>query len=502
MACLVAAGAEVFQRGGMLVEPLMIKAKDCEGRTIEVPGLHPLEKEVLRAALADAASWQRFTSKDEPKRIYPPKDVVDLTHKWRREWPFRVISGVTGTQTMRADGSLLTEPGYDAATGLYLMNPPVLPEMPEHPTQRDALEALALLQNDLLHEFPFPDEAARSVALSMLLTPVLRAAMPPAVPMHVASAPMAGTGKSFLADLAAAIALGERCPVIAVAPGDPKATEARLHSALLDGYPIIALDNVNGELTGDTLAQVIERPSVRVRLYNTQKLVTIANTFTVFANGNNIVATQDIVRRTIRCGLDAEVENPEERTFSADPVEMVLTDRGKYVAACLTIARAYLAAGKPGQKTPLPSFQRWSGLIRSGITWLGWTDPLDSQRLARAEDPTRQSRSAMLIAWANALGQGWFTAAEVARTAEEWDHSSSPPGPLYPDLRDALLNVAQEYKQSTISTKRLVNYLGKNANVVVGGLKLTVDRSDTSRPRWSVKDLEKPQENPFNPPSA
>ena len=64
----------------------------------------------------------------------------------------------------------------------------------------------------LLDEFPFkdgggPKSVDRAVALSELLTPVLRGAMPTA-PMHLANAPQPGTGKSYLADLASCIATG------------------------------------------------------------------------------------------------------------------------------------------------------------------------------------------------------------------------------------------------------------------------------------------------------
>ncbi len=80
----------------------------------------------------------------------------------------------------------------------------------------------------------------------MLMTPVLRGGLLPAVPMHVSTAPDAGTGKSYLADIASAIATGDTCYVQSAAPGDPAETEKRLVSAALAGHPIIALDNCNG----------------------------------------------------------------------------------------------------------------------------------------------------------------------------------------------------------------------------------------------------------------
>ena len=42
------------------------------------------------------------------------------------EWPFPPLRGVIATQTMRHDGTLLTKPGYDPATGPVLfIGPPI-----------------------------------------------------------------------------------------------------------------------------------------------------------------------------------------------------------------------------------------------------------------------------------------------------------------------------------------------------------------------------------------
>ena len=86
--------------------------------------------------------------------------------------------------------------------------------MPEAPTWSDGEQAMELLDR-LLDGFPWQgDDDARAVGLSALMTPVLRAALPTA-PMHAISAPEAGSGKSYLTQIAAAIATGASCPVIA-----------------------------------------------------------------------------------------------------------------------------------------------------------------------------------------------------------------------------------------------------------------------------------------------
>ena len=68
-------------------------------------------------------------------------------------------------------------------------------------------------------------------------------------PLHLATAPTAGTGKSSCASI---IATGDRCAVEAASP-NAEETEKRLVGAALNGYPIIALDNCSETLQGDLL---------------------------------------------------------------------------------------------------------------------------------------------------------------------------------------------------------------------------------------------------------
>jgi putative DNA primase/helicase len=110
----------------------------------------------------------------------------------------------------------------------------------------------------LLDEFPFVNAASRSVALSALMTPVVRGAMR-VVPFHAADAPEAGSGKSYLFDIASAISTGEIAPAIAAGRNEEE-TEKRIVAELMTGQPIISTDNLNGELGGDLICQAIERP--------------------------------------------------------------------------------------------------------------------------------------------------------------------------------------------------------------------------------------------------
>ena len=111
--------------------------------------------------------------------------------------------------------SILSAPGYDPATRLYhAANGAIrLADAVHNPTRAAADDAVTDLSH-LLAEFPFVNETSRSVALSGLITPVVRGALTVA-PLHAFRANTAGTGKSYLVDTASAIATGRPCPVAA-----------------------------------------------------------------------------------------------------------------------------------------------------------------------------------------------------------------------------------------------------------------------------------------------
>jgi hypothetical protein len=74
------------------------------------------------------------------------------------------------------------------------------------------------------------------------------------VPMHANTAPEAGSGKSYLFDLASAIATGEIAPVIAAGRTEEE-TEKRLSAELMAAQPIVSIDNLNGSLAATSFAK-------------------------------------------------------------------------------------------------------------------------------------------------------------------------------------------------------------------------------------------------------
>ena len=478
-----AADVPFYQRGKDLVRVCRIKLKLSNGDAVRVPAISTITKPMLMRALGRCATWWAYTKTFDLVQIDPPPDLGDHILGMLDEWPFPPLRGVIATQTMRFDGSLLTEPGYDRDTGLVLFNPPEMPPIPERPTKADALESLALL-NDLLTGFDFADDnnVSRAGAVSLLMTPVLRGMMP-AAPIHFITKPDAGSGGSYLQDLMSAIAIGERCPTISLTLHNDEENEKRLSSAANSGQPIIAIDNFTGTLMGNFFCQLIERPMPQIRILGKTEMVTITNNHTVVANGINITIGTDAVRRGVRIELDPNTENPSERSFTRDPVAEVLANRGPAVRAALIIARAYRVAGMPGRLTPRLSFEVWSDNVRSALVWLGWPDCDESLKTARAADPHTSKLFAVIEAWTTDLkvGEGYRTG-ELIKFANDTVMGER----VRFNLWEALFAVAGT-PTGQLDAAKLGNWLRDHQNRISAGHKLINDTTDKSRPKWKLE---------------
>jgi len=479
------AGVPFYNRAGELVWIDLAPAKTSNGATIKVPAIRPLSLPALGRALGQVARWRKYV-KEGVVTIDPPKPVVEQIAVMSDRWGFPPLQGLTRMPLLRPDYTLLERNGYDHATGLFAdFGGLVMPRIPARPSRVEAETALALILS-VFEDFPFVDERSRAVAVAGMITPCIRAAIPVS-PLFLIVSPTPATGKSYLVDCNAAVATGAPAAVIAVAPKEEE-TEKRLIAAALSGNPIPVLDNVRKLLQGDFLCQVTERPLMELRPLGTSEPRQIKNIFTPFANGINLVAADDMVRRGLQCRLDADVERPELRKFDRDPRAEILADRGRYIAACLTLARYYIAAGMPNKLPPLASYGPWSDLVRSPLVHLGLADPADSQEALRGDDPVVLHRNAVFATWRELRPlipgdpRGCRTN-ELIREAEDDQNG---------ELLEQLLEISegQGVNAGKIDRARLGRWLLQNENTIAAGVKLVCDRSDKSRPRWRLVPVE------------
>ncbi len=398
----------------------------------------------------------------------PPEVARMIISRKGYDWKVPRLRAVISAPTLRGDGTLITEPGYDEETGLLLVGDRLWRQVPEKPTKHDAIKALDVLVEPI-NALPFVDNSDRAAAISLLITSVMRPCLRTA-PMFVVTAPAAGTGKSLTIDVAAVMATGRRAAVVTPTP-DEAELEKRIGAAALAGDQIISIDNVTHILRSDQLCQMLTQDEVQVRVLGASKNVRVPSTALICATGNNLSIHGDLNRRVIRIRLDAQCERPDERSFKFDACEMALRKRPELVAAALTIVRAYLVAGTPDRAAPMGSFEDWSDTVRSSLIWLGMGDCRGNVELMRADDPEKAELADIIAA----LPIGEFTARQVAAKAV-----------CETDLRETFESFIG--RNGTFSTKALGRYLARHHGTRIGGRWIERVRDDGKHGvLWTVR---------------
>lgn len=481
-AVLATADANLYQFGGSLVQVAPGRIRVSGGRHETSLRLSPIGVAGLVDRFGRAVDFQKW-SKTE-KDWMPcdcPKQVAE-SYLARDCWAVRPLLGIVTAPTVRADGSVLDAPGYDPATGLvYDPQGVAFPPIPVAPTRDDALAALSLLRR-LLRHFKFVSPADRSVALSGIVTSVVRTAMPVA-PMHAFDAPTAGSGKSYLVDVAAVIATGHRAAVIATGSdkyGDNE-IEKRLSAAVLGGDGIVSLDNVEEPLGGQLLCQLMTQHTVKIRPFGKLVNVVVPSVGMYFANGNNFSVLGDMTRRTLAARIDPQTERPELEEYLFNPVELARRARPLLVRAAVTVVVAHRLARPRPQRPPLGSYDEWSRLVRDALVWLGEADPTDVMERMRSLDPKLGGLTATMTAWDTAFGCVEVRTREVIEAADavaERDEHGRIVRYADPDLRDAVVSVASG--RGGLSPDRLGWWLRKNLGrtVTVDGRQLRFVQSE------------------------
>lgn len=409
---------EVYKRGGKLVRIFTLESpehvvRDVNGRE-EVIRSRPAGLFEIRDAtpgwLSIEASRSGLKFWKRTRLVEPPIELFNKLRDYTDSLDLPALRGISMTPTLYRN-----QPGYDREQGIYHAYPEHLfPPGPSNPTRSDAEEALARLLRPI-RAFPFLDDSARAVAVSGIISGVLRADLS-GIPIHLFDAPSAGTGKTLISKVIGIVATGV-LPTILTYTGDEEEDRKQLSVALMAGSPVILFDNISKPLRGDFIAGVATSPEFDVRLLGKSENVKIDTRSLLLGSGNNTVVQGDLGRRTIRCRLDAGVERPEEREFNFDALAEARDTRTSLVVDALTIVRTYLRADRPSPLTPLGSFEEWSRLVREPLVWLGLGDPAGTRSAFEDFDPERETKMKLVQALFRAFGANrWFKIAEIEDT--------------------------------------------------------------------------------------
>lgn len=480
---------QLYQRAGQLVRVVRRDVPSVRNykRPPGVLGIVTVDKPYLVEEFTRCARWEKYDERMGKKypwrKINAPEQVASTYLSRTGQWRVPHLWSTLSAPTLRPDGTVLQQRGYDPGMrAFYDPGGVEYPVIPDKPTRADAKACLDRLKK-AISTFPFATEVDRSVALAMMLTGLVRRSLPSA-PLGAITAPGPSSGKTLLADFIAIMCMGATAPAMKYADTDEEAAKIAM-AVLLEGDPVVLIDNVERPLGGDWLCTMITSETYKGRILGLSQMGNLSTNCVWLATGNQIALIGDLTTRALLCRIDPKMERPAERVFTKDLREWAMEHRPALVAAGLMLMRAFVASGESPREYvhPWGRFEHWTDLVRAPLVWLGEQDPCASLSALEAEDLHRQEHLRVLHAWHQHLGEEVFTARELI------DRLSGvmPEDKAYP-LKELIRDLCED-RQGIMKPKRLSPWLRKYAGRRVEGLQLLkVDEKDHTA-IWKVEKV-------------
>jgi len=428
----------------------------------------------------------------------PPQKVVKavLSHGAARR--LKALDAVITAPVITPDGTLVNTPGYHADSRLVLDVAEPLPPIPDIV----GLEAVRKAVGVLMHpfkDFPFCTPLDKAIYLAALMTAVQRPVLTTA-PGFALDAPVQGSGKTLLAQCAAALSTGRKPTVWPHTAGrDDEEVRKRIFTALRTGERVLIWDNVTGVFDSAAVATLLTGESYTDRQLGKSEAYTIPNRALFLMTGNNLTLAGDLPRRVLKCRIDPSTERPYARRFELDPLQYTLQNRQAMVAAALTIGRGWLQSDdhRNGVTAPgsMASFERWDSMVRQPIAWLnrvvlpeGFGDVMEAVDMTQSNDPEREALGELLRALLGRFGGRPFKAADVMQAMRE---ESGPYGPPDGGLSDVVCDVVGREVRSARALGRV--FLNRKGRIVDGLSLVGVEDRHTKSKRWAVKVMQEDQ---------
>ena len=378
----------------------------------------------LQALLADHTfTFRRVPVKGQPDQ-WEPSEFTPTAETLAavlapKSWPgLPPLNGIIGSPVLRPDGTLLAEPGYDKASGLYLASRVQLPQIPERqaPAAGTVAWARDLLFRQVLGDFRWAGGADMANYTAMLITQVIRRWLGGApVPLLMITATDAGAGKTLLATICGVLfGLGKY-----IWTDDEAELRKQLTSVLADQSGVICFDNVpkGTVIRSAVLSKLLTDRTWGDRLLGGNVLAKFANDRLWAVTGNNLRIGGDNRTRTVLVALDAG-PHPERRTgFALPDLESWIEQPGNQrdlMFAVLVLVADWAAAGCPlADVVPMRQFTRWSQAAGGFCAWHGVTGFGTNAGELEVMDDDNSDWTSFLARWAGMHGRVSVTSAQL-----------------------------------------------------------------------------------------
>ena len=492
MTSALCADPDIYERSLELVHTIASDQRDADGWASGAPIVRACPTSWLVDRVSTHGRCVRFSRRGEWSPCPPPNERVVAVRE-RGEWPgIRRLDSVIETPFARPDGSICQTPGWDEATRVLYLPSGRYPEILLEPTRTDA-EIAYLALADVFRDFPYASESHRSATIAAILTLVSRPAILGSIPCWAFDASGPRQGKSLQTDVVSLIATGRRASRMTFPPSDEE-LEKIVSSYAISGARIVPFDNVDRAFGGAALDKVITATdTVDLRLLGSSVIRTFTWRALVIASGNGLDFRGDMLPRVLAPRLESPLERPEEREGLRDLRAYAAEHRERLVAHALTIVRAFVVAGRPGQAVPRwGGFDEWVALIASALVWAGAPDPQGARRGgADDEDATRSAERALVVGWDRVCGErvqeGISTTDAVALLYPSLRRDEQLPPDGHDGVREAI-ELLTHCKQGMPPTKRALGAaLSKLKGRNIGGKRLLLLGETHGIRRWGTR---------------
>ncbi len=250
------------------------------------------------------------------------------------------------------------EPGYNPRLKCY-----VNPKSPKL-AKIDFNDGLRLIE-ELLGDFCFADDQAKTNAVAKLVSPFCRGLMGWAarMPLWVFEANRERSGKDYLCELIQIIHEGRSSSH----PAFESDAELRkkITSALLSGARRMHFGNIRGHVASKALEQAITSKHWEDRILGGNQNQTFPNELEFSMSANfGTTWTADLEHRMISIELFLARENPNDRRFRHPNLHQWAKERRAEILSTLAaFVGRWDTAGRPGGSAPFASFPEWARVV-------------------------------------------------------------------------------------------------------------------------------------------
>ncbi|MEO3781014.1 hypothetical protein ABGB16_30300 [Micromonospora sp. B11E3] len=357
------------------------------------------------------------------EEVTPPRDILSSVLAGKT-WPgVPPLRGIIGAPVLRRDGTLLQQPGYDPATGLYLASKVALPPVPDQPTPEQVAEARHFLLGRFLRDFPWASAADRANYVALLATPILRHFTRSLTPFALIDATMPSSGKTILT-AGPGMLYGQR--VMTWAYSDDELRKS-ITAVLAEQVGVVIWDNLaeGSVIDSAVLAQLVTSGVWSDRQLGASRNIATVNDRLWMATGNNLQVGGDMASRTVRVHLDPDMPRPELRDqsgFGIPHLDQWITDPANQLTVLwhlLVLVLDWTRQGAPRVSgLSMRQFTPWAQALGGFLAHHGIDGFLTNAADVREIDEDETRWRAFLTTWHDRHGGRAMTAADLRRDAE------------------------------------------------------------------------------------